>query len=98
MSNLGYVICVICQIFSYPLYSEFSVSLSLSTQNQLYTLYNKSISCLPNMYNSFCLTERGQISGILEMVTNAGQLPPAEEGQDEADEDENRAELTSPCR
>jgi len=50
------------------------------------------------MYNYFCLIERGQISGILEMLTNAGQLPPAEVGQDEEDEDENKAELTSPCR
>ena len=44
------------------------------------------------MYNTFCLVERGQISGILEMVTNAGQLTPAELGQDEEDEDENKAE------
>ena len=63
----------------------------MKTESTVYIIH-ESISCLPNMYNTFCLVERGQISGILEMVTNAGQLTPAELGQDEEDEDENKAE------
>ena len=46
------------------------ITFFVNTESTVYII--QQISCLPNMYNSFCFFEPEQISGILEMVTNAG--------------------------